>query len=589
MLAQNTLESLWSARDSVIKDDRSMLSLTSSQGGITKDGFEEVVLNDPAVLYDTAVGMLSTKVPMFSIPMKANLIPEEKGKIGKAERFIGGILEELDTQHFREGKGQWIRELAYWVCSGWVCIFPSISVDGVFRADFYDPLTIYPLWVQGKLKQVMRKVLTTGGEVKAFAEMEGLVLPVSLEAAEDDAELELINMWEDRGEEGIWNWASVGGAYIKEETKENVDRIPFLIGLSNGSPERDASDWRKNVGKSIISTNKTMYEEQNRWVSMMMQIAAQRAFPTLLTTTPSGESILEKKDLGHSNVVPLRSGEDVKPLESTAATPEINILNSILSGSVQRGGLPHVIYGGLPFELSGFALSQMISAVNYKLSPYVVAMQQVLSQLAVEFIDLFKKYGKDIDLNIKDKESGKHFIESFSRDEIPQITRMEVTIDVGGPQDKLQQLLSAKAALQEPAVLSRETMWRMIVPDVVEDPIAETQRILEDQAQSLPVVRMIRIVDELRVMAESLQNEGKGDNAKIIMGYAQTILNSITSQIQQQGQGQQQQGGNAGGAGQRGGGQPSPEAMNASQGGPAPSGGQAGQRGQYQSGGMTNG
>ena len=584
-LTIDALKSLWSARDSALVDDRAMLNLTYSQGGLTKDGFEEVVLNDPRVLYETAVGMLSTKVPMFSIPMKATLPPEEKTRIGKAERFIGGILNELDTQHFREGKGQWIREMAYWVCSGWICLAPSITEDGTFRADFYDPLTIYPNWVQGKLKQLMRRVTTTGGEVKALADMMKLTLPPAIERADDNAEIELINMWLDDGDAGIWNYIEAAGTIIKPETKEPYDRIPFLIGLANGSPERDASDWRKSVGQSIIATNKTMYEEQNRWVSMMMQIAAQRAFPTLLTTTPTGESILEKKDLGHSNVVPLRSGENVEPLASTAATPEINIINSILSGSVQRGGLPHVIYGGLPFELSGFALSQMISAVNYKLSPYTVAMQQTLSQLAVEFIDMFKKYGKDIDLNIKDKETGKHFIESFTKAEIPVITRMEVTIDVGGPQDKLQQLLSAKAALQDPAVLSRETMWRMIVPDIVEDPIAETQRIIEDQAQSMPAVRMIRIVDELRVMAEGLQAEGKGDSAKVIMGYAQTMLNSITQQIQQQGsQGGGQQEGMAGGAGQRSGGQPSPEAANAAQGN-QPSGGQAGQRGQYQGGG----
>ena len=581
MLTKDDLTSLWSARDTEIASDRSTLRLEYSQGGLTKDGFEEVVLNEPRVLYETAVGMLSAKIPLFSIPMKANIPSDEQAKIGKAERFVCGVLNELDTQHFREGKGQWLRELAYWICSGWVCVFPSIDAEGKFRADFYDPLTIFPYWVEGRLQQLMRKVKTTAGDVLAYCQTHDINPSQSLLLAKPDKEVELVSMWEDQLEKGVFNSIEAEGTIIKPATPERFKRIPFLIGLANGTPERDSADWRKYVGQSIISTNRTMYEANNRWVSMLMQMSAQRAFPTLLTTSPQGEAILEKENLGHSNVISLRTGEEVKPLDAVSYTPEINIINSIIGGSLQRGGLPNVIYGGLPFEVSGFALSQMIGAVQYKLNPYITAMQQVLSQLSVEVIDLFKQYGKDIDLSVKNKETGKFYLEAFSKAEIPLITRMEVTVDIGGPTDKLQTLLAGRAALQEPAVLSRETLWRMVIPDIVEDPIAEKARILTDQTESLELVRIIRVIDELRVMAEGLQKQGQGEQARILMGYAQTILNQISTQMAQGGGGNSGQGQpSAGGAGMRGGGRVSPEAVSAAQ-GQQPSGGMAGPRGSY--------
>lgn len=584
MLTKDDLESLWSARNAELQDDRSVLRLQYTQGGMTKDGFEEVVLNEPKVLFDTAVGMLSSKPPLFVIPMKSNPEEEEKIRIGKAERFLSGVLHELDTKHFREGRGQWLRELAYWTCSGWVCCFPWIDTDGSFHADFYDPLTIYPLWVSGKLLQVMRKTEILAAEVKALAYQWGINLPPSIETAEANTPLELVNMWEHR-EDGVYNYLEVAGTLIKPETRERYDRIPILIGLVNGSPERDQSDWRKYVGQSVIAANKTMYEEQNRWVSMMMQIAAQAAFPTLTTETPSGEAILDKKDLGHSNVIPIRSGEKITPLDHVKSTPEISIINSILGGGIQRGGLPHVIYGGLPFELSGFALSQMISAVQYKLNPYITAMQQILSQMAISFLEQYSKWGKDIELSIKDKERNKFFLESFSKNDLPQIQHVDVVIDTGGHQDKIQQIVMAKAAMQEPALLSRETIWNMIVPDIVEDPSAEMKRIVDDETSQLPPVKMIKMVEKLRQQAEVLKQNKQTKEAAIVMGYAQLLIDTLAQGIQQQQQQSQQQGM---GAGMRGGPEPSPEEMRAAMGQQPPGGGQMGmERGPYQTGGMA--
>jgi len=54
------LKSTWSARDSVIKTDRQVLRLTK---GKTKEGFEEIVMNEPKVLYETTVGLLSNNFP----------------------------------------------------------------------------------------------------------------------------------------------------------------------------------------------------------------------------------------------------------------------------------------------------------------------------------------------------------------------------------------------------------------------------------------------------------------------------------------------------------------------------------------------
>ena len=517
------LQGFWNSRDTTMKEDRRVLRL---EKGRTKEGFEEVVLNEPKVLYETSVGMLSANFPKFKLPIRFDASVEEKTKMQKAERFLQGIFRQLDENHAELGRGQWVRELAYWICSGWSVNFAHIDESGNFHADFFDPLTVFPRWTQVGLREVARITEISKEEAEGLLEFWNLKLNKKL-----GERVKLINYWEKRLD-GIYNTILFNEEPVKAETLEKFKRMPLIIGLANGIPERNTTDWPGKLGQSIIAANKEMFEQQNRWVSMLMQIVSDTAYPPIVTQTPDGSPVLTKDDLGSGIVIPTRVDETIETLKYAGTPIEVNTLLSILTGCVQRGGLPYVIYGGLPFELSGFALSQLMAAIQYKISPYVRAMEQVLSRLAVEFIEQFHEYGKTISLAVREK--GKYYVEDFTKADIPKVRFVEARVLTGSPQDKMQEILAARQALQPPALLSRETIWEDHLE--VEDPKLEYDRIIADQVNELPITKLLKVADEMRKRALAAHEAGNTEEARVFIGYAQVIINQLTQNMQSGGQ-----------------------------------------------------
>src|SRR3990170_7395015 len=142
---KDNLVQFWMARDVRIKAERRMIALTEPR---KVKGFVSVTINDPKVMYDTSVALLSGFDPRIRLPL-TNQPDEEKDKMNKAERFLIGVIRELDRKQALLGRDSVLRELAYYVCSGWYSVFPYISeADGVpeFNIIFYDPMTVYPQW-----------------------------------------------------------------------------------------------------------------------------------------------------------------------------------------------------------------------------------------------------------------------------------------------------------------------------------------------------------------------------------------------------------------------------------------------------------
>jgi len=519
------LEGSWAIRNARMKELRNLLRFAT---GTTKEGFEETVLNEAKVLYYTCVGLLSGQFPKIALPTHFDATEEDKTKMSKAERFLQGIIRQLDENHLNTGYGQWLREFAYWICSGWITIFAYIDEVNEFHAEFFDPMTIYPRWTNKGLREVARIAQIPSEEATALAEEWELPLPRRLRRG---TQVRMVNYWEKRlitrGKYGVFNTILFDGREIKLETQEDFEEIPIIIGLANGSPEQDdASEWQRNLGQAVTADNRLMYGYQNRWLSMLMQIIADTAYPPIRTASASGEAIIGKDDLGSAVVIPTKIGEEIATIQYAGAPIEVNTLLSIITGCTQRGGLPYVIYGGLPFELSGFAISQLMAAIQYKVSPYMKTMEQTLAKLCRFFIEQFRLKGKTVELSVATK-PGQFFVEEFNKSDIPLVRFVEVTIPRGTPQDKMQQILTARQALQPPAVLSRETLWEDFMD--IEDIGLEKKRISEDLTADLPVVKLLEVAENMRKQAANAYARGDVEGTRILLGYAQVIINQLSA------------------------------------------------------------
>lgn len=521
------LRTFWLPRDDTIRNERILLNLVEPR---EIKGFTQMTMNEPKVLYDTSVALISGFEPKFRLPL-ANQSDSEKNLMNKAERLLIGIFRSLNHRQRLLGKDSFFRELAYYVCSGWVAAFPYLHTKGddiEFRCELYDPITIYPEWDSDGLLRLVRTYETNQYNASALAD--SLESPLVLKHPTDNVTVD--NYWK-REKDSIYNTVIVGGKVAKPLTKEPYDRIPILIQAISGSPRgpmvSGESDWIIHKGESVIAANKSLFKSYNFWMSMLMQIVKDKAYPGLQDLTATGQPKLRKEDVAPGAIYHRQVGEEIKTIDYTGSPIDVNLILQQLSGALQRGGLPYVIYGGLPFELSGFALSQLLSAVRHKLNPYMNDYSGTLSDICLEFLRLFKLQSKSINLAVEKPErrgKGEFFMEDFDPKDIPVVKYVEVTVPLSLPVDKAQQVVLARQAISDPPLLSRPTLWDEVLD--VQDAHLEYERIIEDQLLELPVMKTITLIERLRGKADSYKQQDKSAIADSLNRYADQLEQSLS-------------------------------------------------------------
>ena len=521
------LQTFWQARDAQMKLERSVISLTEPP---KIQGFVQIILNDPKVVFATSVALLSGFEPIVRLPLSTQS-PEEKDKMNKAERFLIGVLRELDRKQISLGKDRLLREMAYHICSGWYSVFPLIEIIGgqpEFSCIIYDPITVYPQWGTKGLKRLVRTYMTD--RVSADIMLEENNWNIELKA--DQNEVEVVNYWE-KDKKGIYNAVLIGGEVAKTWKKEPFLDIPIITGTVAGIPQTlgDAKIMRR--GENVITANLGTYRQMNRIMSLVVQIIQDEAYPNLLDYTVEGLPALRKEDLGSAGIIARKVGEPVETLKK-AGIPmgELNVAWQYLSGSSQRAGLPYIVFGGLPFEISGFALSQLFSAVKHKLAPYMNSLQALISQLCAEYMRQFiqLKINKIALVTESSKRRGKGetFIEDYSYKDIPKTSFVEVTIPLALTVDKAQQIMMARQALPPPALLSRPTLWDEFLD--VQDAELEYERIIDDKTLELPIMQTITLIEKLKGKAEALRAKGLNKGADALDRYAAYLEASLAQQ-----------------------------------------------------------
>lgn len=545
------LGKFWSPRDEKIKAEREVLKLIPPR---VPQGFVSVRHNEPRVLYDTCVSLISGREPRFRLPPFGQA-EEEKTKMNKAERFLGGTLKENNKSQERKGHDLWLRELAWFICGGWYAVFPWIDEDKegnpIFRWDIYDPITVYPHWNQDGLDEVARIYWLDRGSAYLMAASLGWEVPKKdFNKEQLNQSVQVVNYFElDEGE--VYNTVLIDEKVSKKTTLEKAFKgaIPLLTGGVGGSPARSLgksdNEWVSRVGESVIFANMGMFEQLDKWLTMYMQATQDAIYPMIIDYTKGGVPKLKPQELGSGKIKAREVGETLEAFKHVSAPIDTAQILNIIGQGIQRGGLPYVIYGNLPFELSGFALSQLMASLRHKLNPYTNALRWVVGECAIQTLHQYKTGGfKPVRLSI-DAGRGQRYVEEFSPDEIPETMFVEVDIPLAVPLDRNQLVNAAKMAIQPPQILSRETMWDEWFE--IDDMEIEYERILKDQMSEMPVMKLIYTVEHIREQANKAYGEGKKDIAEKLKGYADKLEQSLVA-VASGGQPGEEQPGLAGGA-----------------------------------------
>ena len=178
----------------------------------------------------------------------------------------------------------------------------------------------------------------------------------------------------------------------------------------------------------------------------------------------------------------------------------------------QKGSVADMTYGGSPTELSGFAISQLLAAVKYKLGMYLNGMNAITGRVMSDFLYQYRmgNYG-DITLsteNPHDIHRGMAYLEEYTKKDIPERIYVECSIPISSQFDKTQAILNAVQA-KNSRILSRETIWEN--EDLgVQDKELEKRRIRDDEVDEDPFFRDVEIVESMR-KREKYYRETIGD------------------------------------------------------------------------------
>jgi hypothetical protein len=528
----------------------------------TVAGYVSFATNEPINLLELAIAILAGDPFDIRLPVKQQETAEQN-LMNEAEQFVYGFTREWDKHHrSRTGQGSWLRDLAWYSCMGGSALFPHLrSVDGElqFRCDLWDPMNVYPQYGDEGLLQCFRMYSLSYGAVRSMAKAnEWDFRPFEAAYQQERSNkggpgVALINRWwmED-GE--VWNAIAVQERLLKPpKMHSEFSAIPIVVSGANGFPYRDyeresgalhdAPSWAQVWGRPITAANAKLWEAIDDLVSDMKQLANDHANPLAVVKTGSGNSgigsITKLVSMRELQKLELKVGESFEWARPPATPDQFNPLLTYFLGLMQRGGLSFAAAGHLGLEISGVLYNQMIQGTKAKLQPYADSIQDSASQAAMLTMQQFVKRKGKVTLVTRNQRLG-HRLNFFERDfeasRMPKSPRLEVTLPMALPDNRLADLTMIQMAMPGKQILDPITAYEQLGHRFVPDAQIVLRRLQEQRAMDHPAVQMwglIRGFTQQRKAAEDRVQAGDALAAEEAAGL-QTIIDQMMAQIASQ-------------------------------------------------------
>jgi hypothetical protein len=302
-------------------------------------------------------------------------------------------------------------------------------------------------------------------------------------------------------------------------------------------------------------------------MSVMMEMVARSRKQGIAITSRDGQKTLDEDPYKAGAEVALAQGENIEPLGLMEVARETGAYMGMVSGELQRGSIPHTVYGDLQFQLSGFAINTLRQGIDSVLNPRITAMEAAYTQISHLICDQYSNGMYDpISISGRDK-NRVYFSEAVDPESIGMAGTPEISLVSQLPEDDMSRMSMAQMAREGPTPLLsdiyvRDKILGLQDADTIEDSIKEqmAERMLPEAS--------------LWSLLQATENRGRPDLAQFYYGELMHLLQQKQMMRQQSMMPQQpQQPQQPQGQPQGGGGPPTanPQVMpNAMMGGPPP-------------------
>ena len=480
------------------------------------DGYQSYTSNEPQTYADKVISWMASADRVVRIPPSGN--PRNTREINNdKERFIIGALRAADERLTRKMQPGLKDQLAWYVTlRGWYAGRTLLvkDKDGKTHVDItpWDPMHTYWGTDSDGLAWACYKVKKTRREIETQHK-------VRLGDIRSDEDGICVYDFYDRED----NFVVIPHRFIKNRTKHGSNEVPVFLGPVGANPLVQSLEWSsiedtvEDYGESVFKSTRNLYDNHNFMMSVMLELTARSRKQGLKIISRDGTKSLEEDPYKEGTEISLAQGENVEPLGLLEMSRESAAYMGLVAGELQRGSLPHSVYGELQFQLSGFAINTLKQGVESVLAPRVMALEKAYIQISNLLCDQYMS-GKFKAMELSGQDNNRmYFSEEITPERIKDGGDVEITVVPRLPQDDMGKYSMAQIAREGPTPLMpdlwiRDNILGIQDADQVDDAIKE--QIAE---RTLPEAGVWSLY-------QAAMKQGREDLAQFYLGELMSIL-----------------------------------------------------------------
>ena len=513
-----------------MEDDHAIYRLTPFDAG---EGYQSYTSNEPQTFADKVMGWIANAEMTVRIPHNGS-DKKVREKNDQKERFLIGMLRAADERLCNMMLPPLKDQLAWYATlRGWYAGRALLAKrdDGTTYIDItpWDPMNTY--WETGPdgLEWACYKVAKTKAQIQAQYR-------IKLDDMNDrdndgiivydfyDKEMNTIIVHNGKFDRPIFR-------SVKRQIKHGADRVPVFLGPVGANPyivafnQTNFSDTIADVGESIFKANRDGYVNHNMVMSTMLEMVARSKRQGLKVKSRDGTKTLDEDPYLEGSEISLAQGEDVEPLGLMEVARETGAFMQLVSGELQRGSLPHSVYGDVPFQLSGFAINTLRQGVDTVLGKYLRSIEKAYQMIFNIISDQYASGSyQAVEVSGMDRNRA-YFSEEITSEVIDGAGMPEVKLVSQLPQDDMSKYSMAQIAREGPTPLLSDRAIRDRIL-AIQDADQMDYSIKEQMAE--------RMLPEAALwsLLQASQEQGREDLAAFYTGELLRVLMEKNQQMQ---------------------------------------------------------
>ena len=519
-----------------MEDDYSLYRLDPYDAG---DGYQSYTSNAPQTYADKVISWIVSSEMVARIP---NIHENEEIRFANnnKEKVFLGMLRSADERLKNSLSPSIKNQLAFYIAiRGWYAGRALLTKknDGATYVDIspWDPMHTY--WGVGAdgLAWACHKIQKGRAEIE---EEYGVRLNGEATDRADEDWLYVYDYYDK--EENI---VVIGnGQVVKKATAHGSPRVPVFIGPVGSTPpvqalaqHTDIESTVEDFGESVFKSSRDVYEKNNFMMSIMLELTARARRQGLKIKSRDGSKTLDEDPYKEGTEISLAQGEDVEPLGLLEMSRETQGFMGVLTGDMQRGTLPHSIYGDLQFQLSGFAINTLRQGIDSVLQPRMEALEDAYMKMCMLLCDQYMSGNfRPMELSGRDMNRA-YFSEIITPESIEIAKDIEISFVGQLPQDDMSKMSMAQIAREGPNpllpdIFIRDKILGLQDTDTIDNAIKE-----QEATELLPEAKLFTLM-------QSAEERGREDLAQLYLGELLYILKQKMMMRQQQDMQSQQMG-----------------------------------------------